>query len=93
MSRVGTRAIKIEKWMDQMQLKMNDNKTEFIIFSSRRQPPKTITKHLNVNSSEMKKIGLYQIFRCPSRQKSVTQETHSYQMQNCHVQPSLHQEH
>ena len=47
-------ATKIKKWMDKMQLKMNDDKTEFIIFSSRRQLPKTIMKHLTVNNSEIK---------------------------------------
>ena len=34
-SRVETCAIKIKKWMNQMWLKMNDDKTEFIIFGSR----------------------------------------------------------
>ena len=54
---------------------------------------KTITNHLTVNSSVIKRSVTVSIPRCPSRQTSVTQETHSYQMQNCHVQPSLHQEH
>ena len=66
--RVETSATKIKNWMYQMQLKMNDDKTEFIIFSSRRHLPKTITKHLSLRK-------------------------HSYQMYNCHVQLSLHQEH
>ena len=34
---------------------MNEDKTGFIIFSSRRQLPKTITKHLAVNNSEIKR--------------------------------------
>ena len=54
-SRVETCATKIKKWMDQMGLKMNDDKTEFIIFGSKRQLPKTITKHVTFNSSEIKR--------------------------------------
>ena len=46
---------KIKKWMDQTRLKMNDGKTVFIISGSRRQLPKTTTKHLTVNSSVIKR--------------------------------------
>ena len=39
----------IKSWMDAMQLKMNDNKTEFIYFSGPKQLEKCIVHQINVN--------------------------------------------
>ena len=52
--RVEICATKVRKWMDHMQLKMNDGKTESISFSSRRQLLKTIMKHLTINCKEIR---------------------------------------
>ena len=39
----------ITSWMDAMQLKMNDKKTEFIYFSGPKQLEKCIINQINVN--------------------------------------------
>ena len=39
----------IKPWMDAMQLKMNDNKTEFIYFGGPKQLEKCIINQINVN--------------------------------------------
>ena len=40
-------------WMNENRLKMNNNKTEFIIFGSKPQLDKCKTKTLNVNDTEI----------------------------------------
>ena len=42
-------ATKIKSWMDGNRLKMNDGKTEFIMFRSRYQLNKCITHQININ--------------------------------------------
>ena len=39
----------IKSWMNAMQLKMNDNKTEFIYFGGPKQLEKCIINQINVN--------------------------------------------
>ena len=41
-------------WMDKNQLRMNIDKTEFILFGSKTQLVKCITTSLNVNNTEIK---------------------------------------
>jgi len=58
-------AIHVKSWMDGNRLKMNSSKTEFILFSSRRQLDKCATSELNVNgdqvqrASHVKYLGAY----------------------------------
>ena len=48
-------ATDLKLWMDENRLKMNNNKTKFILFGSKLQLDKCKTKTLNVNNTE---IGL-----------------------------------
>ena len=41
--------VNVRSWMDQVRLKMNSAKTEFIYFGSRIQLSKCVVTHLNVN--------------------------------------------
>ena len=43
----------VKMWMDQNRLKMNDEKTEFIVFASHQLLPKCETKTLHVNGVNM----------------------------------------
>ena len=43
----------IKFWMDQVQLKMNESKTEFIYFRGSRQLEKCITIIINVNDEDI----------------------------------------
>ena len=43
----------IKTWMDHNRLKMNDSKTEFILFGSRKHLVKCITTDLNVNGNSI----------------------------------------
>ena len=48
-STLEAKAAEIKVWMDQNHLKMNDNKTEFIMFASRIMLQKCDTTKINVN--------------------------------------------
>ena len=50
---IETNATSINTWMDKNRLKMNQSKTEFIIFGSSQQLQKCETKSLNVNGTEV----------------------------------------
>ena len=41
--------VEIKTWMDMNRLRMNSDKTEFILFGSQKQLQKCITSELNVN--------------------------------------------
>ena len=45
----------IKQWMDQIRLKMNNGKTEFIIFGLRQQLARLVTMDINVNSAIVSK--------------------------------------
>ena len=47
-------AVDLKVWMDENQIKMSSDKTKFILFSSKPQLEKYITKSLNINNTEMK---------------------------------------
>ena len=44
----------LKVWMNENRLKMNNNKTEFILFGSKPQLDTCKTKTLNVNNTEIK---------------------------------------
>ena len=46
-------ASEIKTWMDHNRLKMNDSKTEFILFGSRKQLAKCITTELEINGNSI----------------------------------------
>ena len=46
--------VDIKVWMDQNRLKMNDDKTEFIMFASKRQLEKCETTSIDVNNTIVK---------------------------------------
>ena len=48
----------IKSWMDQVRLKMNDSKTEFIYFGWPSQLDKCITQHINVNGEHIEKAEI-----------------------------------
>ena len=48
-------AKRIKNWMDGNRLKMNDSKTEFIMFSSSKMLTKCITADININGTRVKK--------------------------------------
>ena len=52
-STLEAKAADVKVWMDQNCLKMNDSKTEFIMFTSRQMLQKCVTTKLNVNSSNI----------------------------------------
>ena len=43
--------VNVKTWMDQNRLKMNDGKTEFITFASKKQLEKCVTTNIDVNST------------------------------------------
>ena len=43
--------VNVKTWMDQNRLKMNDGKTEFMMFASKKQPEKCVTTSIDVNST------------------------------------------
>ena len=45
----------VKKWMDQKRLKMNSDKTEFILIGSRQQLQKCHSKQININSENITK--------------------------------------
>jgi exonuclease III len=47
----------VKTWMDGNRLKMNDSKTEFILFGSRQQLGKCITNSLSVNDCQIDKVN------------------------------------
>ena len=47
-------AVDLKVWMDENQLNMNNDKSEFILFGSKPQLDKCITKFLNINNTEIK---------------------------------------
>ena len=48
-------AKRIKNWMDGNRLKMNDSKTEFIMFSPSKMLTKCITTGININGTRVKK--------------------------------------
>ena len=48
-------AKRIKIWMDGNRLKMNDSKTEFIMFGSSKMLTKCITTDININGKRVKK--------------------------------------
>ena len=48
-STLEAKAADVKVWMDQNHLKMNDSKTEFIMFASRLMLQKCVTTKINVN--------------------------------------------
>ena len=48
----------IKSWMDQVRLKMNESKTEFIYFGWPSQLDKCITQHINVNGEHIGKAEI-----------------------------------
>ena len=60
----------VESWMNGNRLKLNPNKTEFIIFSSSIQLGKCATEQINVCGTEVKKcklicyLGAFEILMC-----------------------------
>ena len=48
-------AERIKIWMDGNRLKMNDSKTEFIMFGSNKMLTKWITADMNINGTRVKK--------------------------------------
>ena len=46
---------RIKNWMDGSRLKMNNSKTEFIMFGSRKMLTKCITRDININGTRVKK--------------------------------------
>ena len=53
MSTLEAKAADVKVWMDQNHLKMNDSKTEFIMFASRQMLQKCVTTKLDVNGSNI----------------------------------------
>ena len=51
-------ATRIKSWMDGNQLKMNDRKTEFIMFGSKYQLTKCVTHHININGVSVQKADV-----------------------------------
>ena len=49
-------ATRIKNWMDGNRLKMNDSKTEFIMFGSSKMLTKCITTYININGTRVKMI-------------------------------------
>ena len=45
----------VKNWMDQNRLKMNSDKTEFILIGSRQQLQKCHSKQININSENIAK--------------------------------------
>ena len=48
----------IKSWMDQVRLKMNESKTEFIYFGWPSQLDKCTTNHINVNREQIARINI-----------------------------------
>ena len=53
----------VRSWMDQVKLKMNSAKTEFIYFGSRIQLNKCVVTHLNVNGELVERATLIKYLR------------------------------
>ena len=51
-------ASRIKNWMDGNRLKVNDSKTEFIMFGSRMMLTKCITTDININSTSVKRENI-----------------------------------
>ena len=47
----------LKVWMNKNRLKMNNDKTEFVLFGSKPQLDKCKTKALNVDNTEIKLVG------------------------------------
>ena len=52
-STLEAKAADVKLWMDHNHLKMNDSKTEFIMFASRQMLQKCVTTELDVNGSDI----------------------------------------
>ena len=55
--------VDVRSWMDQVRLKMNSAKPEFIYFGSRKQLIKCVVTHLNVNDELVERGTLIKYFR------------------------------
>ena len=55
--------VDVKSWMDQVRLKLNPSKTEFIYFESRTQLSKCVVTQLNVNGELMERATLIKYFR------------------------------
>ena len=56
-------ATRIKNWMDGNRLKMNDSKTEFIMFGSRKMLTKCTTKDININGTRVKRENIIRYLR------------------------------
>ena len=54
-------AKRIKNWMDGNRLKMNNSKTEFIMFGSSKMLTKCITTDININGTRVKKTKCHKI--------------------------------
>ena len=50
--------VNVRSWMDQVRLKMNSAKTEFIYFGSRVQLSKCVVAYLNVNNEIVERAAV-----------------------------------
>ena len=50
--------VNVRSWMDQVRLKMNSAKTEFIYFWSKVQVSKCLVAHLNVNDETVERAAV-----------------------------------
>ena len=55
--------VDVKSWMDQVRLKMNPSKTEFIHFGSRSQLSKCVVTQLNVNGKLVERATLIKYLR------------------------------
>ena len=65
----------LKVWMNENRLKMNNDKTEFILFGSKPQLDKCKTKILNVDNTEIKLAD--KISGCLSRPETQSETTHN----------------
>ena len=69
--------INVRSWMEQVRLKMNSSKTEFIYFGSRIQLSKCEITHLNVNSEQVERATLIKYLGSLDRCSTLIQGTHN----------------
>ena len=74
--------VDIKDWMNINRLKMNESKTEFIVFGSRQQIMKSTITSLNVNNTQVEVSESIKIYWSSPRQESQLQETYNSQVQN-----------
>ena len=69
--------VRVKNWMDHNRLKMNSDKTEFILIGSKQQLQKCYTKQININSENISQVKNNQILRGMDRQQLIIQEAHN----------------